>query len=300
MKALARPGPLAAILALAALLLHPSVRAEAWLPEPVLVRAAVCLLAVAALVARAIEEARRPASWLVAAGALLVVGATAWDGLRGQEGTLTLAPGQARPHFDETGPGGRSLGLRPLGFVVGLERTLPGGGAALVLPGARGPVELTAERAVGFGGFRLARPRLQPSGGVARLRIGVSDGKGTITADVSPGQTTRAGDLEIALQDYFPDFALDEKQQPFSRSNEPRNPAALLTVTRAGQSFRAFVLRALPGVHKVAGLERSFSLLDVEPEQSVEIAVHREPVAAVALLGALVALAGVALGGRRP
>jgi hypothetical protein len=298
MKPLARPGPLAAVLFLAALVLHPALRSEAWLPERTLALAAACLLAAVALLARAMEAlpGKRLSPWLVAAGGLLVLGAAGWDRVRGQEGTLTLVEGQSRPHFDERDPGGRALGLRPLGFVIGVERLLPGGGVALALPGQKGPVELTADRAVVFGGFRFARPHAVPTGGATRLRIGVSDGKETLTTDVGPGQPGRAGDLAIALEEYFPDFELDEKRQPFSRSNEPRNPAALLTVTRAGQTHRVFVLRAMPGIHQVAGLDRSFALLDVEPEQSVEMTVHREPAAAIALLGVVLALVGVAAG----
>jgi hypothetical protein len=55
----------------------------------------------------------------------------------------------------------------------------------------------------------------------------------------------------------------------------------------------------MPGVHRVEPLDRSFALRAVEPEVSVEIAVHREPLAAVVLLGAILALAGVLLD-RRP
>jgi hypothetical protein len=90
---------------------------------------------------------------------VLLVGAVGVDGVRGHEGTLTLLPGEAGSHFEETGPGGRSLGLRPLGFVVGVERVLPGGGVALTLAGENAPVELTSGRAVAFGGYRIARPR---------------------------------------------------------------------------------------------------------------------------------------------
>jgi hypothetical protein len=51
----------------------------------------------------------------------------------------------------------------------------------------------------------------------------------------------------------------------------------------------------MPGVHGVEGLGLAFSLLGVEAERTAEIAVHREPAAVAALLGALHLAAGMAL-----
>ena len=301
MSALARPGVLASILAASAAALHPALGASRWLPGRPAVLAALLLLAVVALVARAVgARERRAGRALAAAGATLLVGSLAVDGLLGHHGTLTLAAGQSRGNFEEAGPGGRSLGLRPLGFPIGAERVLAPGSSsaarvALALPGRSVSVELTPERAVAFGGYRLARPRATTTGGVSRLRVAASDGAATRVADVAPGAPGRAGELTIALEDYFPDFALDAQQRPFSRSAEPRNPAALLTVGREGQAHRVFVLQSMPGVHRVEGLGLAFSLLEVEPERTVEVAVHHEPAALAALVGALLLAAGVAL-----
>ena len=302
MTTLTRPAPVASLLVVAGLLLHPAVRTEAWLPARDAVLAAVLLLTTIALVLRAVAGPApgRLASALLAAGAVLVVGAVGADGLRGHRGTLSLAPGQARSHFEEVGPEGRSLGLRPLGFTLGLEQTLPGAALALVLPGETETVVLTPDRAVSAGGIRFGRPRVVPTGAAARLRVGISGGGEDVTVDVAPGRPARAGDLTIALEEYFPDFALDGQRQPFTRSREPRNPGALLDVESPRGSFRVFVLRSMPGVHRVEALDRSFALRAVEPEVSAEIAVHREPFAAVALVGALVTLAGVAVTRRTP
>jgi hypothetical protein len=297
MSALARPGVLASMLAAAALALHPALRASRWLPERAAVLAALLLLAVLALAARAAAaRERRLGRALAAAGAALVVAALGVDGLRGHHGTLRLAAGQAQGNYDEEGPEGRSLGLRPLGFVVGAESV--GAGAArvdLAFPGRSTPVALTPDRAVAFGGYRFARPSATTTGGVSRLRISASDGSGAQVADVSPGAPAHVGALTIALEEYFPDFALDDQQRPFSRSTEPRNPAALLTVEKEGQAHRVFVLQSMPGIHRVEGLGLSFSLLEVEPERAAEMTVHREPAALVALVGALLLSAGVAL-----
>jgi hypothetical protein len=301
MSALARPAVLASVLVGAALALHPALGASRWLPGRPAVLAALFVLAVLAFVARPVlARERRLGGALTAAGVALLVAALAGDGLRGHHGTLTLAEGQSLGSFEETAPDGRALGLRPLGFPVRVERILASGGpsgprVALVLPRRRGPAELTGERSVAVGRYRFARPRVRTTGGVSRLRVAVSDGTATQVAEVSPGAPARAGDLTISLGEYFPDFALDARQKPFSRSAEPRNPAALLDVQRGGEAYRAFVLQSMPGLHRVEGLGLTFSLLDVEPERTVEIAVHREPVALAVLAGALLLAAGLAL-----
>ncbi len=296
MSALARPGVLAAVLAAAALALHPAT--SALVPSrPAVLAAALALAALALAVRAAASRDRRVAAALTAAGALGVVGALGIDGLRGHHGTLALAAGQSRGNFEESGPGGRSLGLRPLGFAVGVAGVRADGSVELVLPGEGGPSLLTPRRAVAFGGYRFATPRvLPPTGGAARLRVAVSDGARTSTVDLAPGAPGRAADLELAVEQYFPDFALDERQQPFSRSAEPRNPAAVLAVERGGRSFRAFVMQSMPGVHRVEELGLTFSLLEVDPERPVEIAVHREPAAPGAFAFALVLAAGLGLG----
>ena len=297
---LARPVVAASLLTAAAVALHPALGASSWLPERDLVAAALLLLAAAALVARALAAPARDriAAWLAALGATAVVAALGLDGVSGHHGTLALAAGQARGHFDEAGPGGRSLGLRPLGFNVGVERLRADGGVDLAFAAGE-TAELRGDRAVSHGGYRFARPRTTPTGGATRLRVAVSDGTKTTPADLVPGQPAEAAGLQLSVDQYFPDFALDEQKQPFTRSLEARNPAALLAVRRGAESYRAFVLQSMPGVHRIPGLGVAFSLVDVEPEKSVEMAVHREPAAPLALAGAVLLALAVALAGVR-
>jgi hypothetical protein len=302
MSLLARPGVLAAVLVLTALVLHPAVGTAEWLPGRDTALAALLLLTTAALALRAVAATRssRLGASLLAAGLALVVAGVAGDGLRGHRGSLSLEPGQARGHFDEVGPHGRSLGLRPLGFTIGLEEAGPGRGVTLQLSsGPPGPIVLRPDEAIERDGVRLARPRIVPTGQASRLTIGISGGGQDTSVVLTPGRPSRAGDLTLALEQYFPDFALDDQRRPFTRSTELRNPGALLVVDSPQGTFRVFVLRAMPGVHRVEQLDRSFALLDVEPAFSAEIAVHREPFAGLVLLGALLALAGVVLD-RRP
>jgi hypothetical protein len=301
MSGLTRPGFVAAILTVLALSLHPDLGFARWLPERAMVVAAAMVLAATALAARAAgaATASRLRDGLVAAAAVSLAVAGGLDGLRGHEGVVTLSAGQARSDFDETGLGGRSLGLRPFGFTVGAAAVDSDGRTRLVFDGQR-EAELATNRAVAFGGFRFAQPREAPTGQVARLRVAVSDERGeTQVADVAPGVPVEVQGMTLALEQYFPDFALDENQRPFSRSLEPRNPAALIDVEKDGRSYRAFVIQSMPGIHHVEGLGRAFSLLEVEPERSAEIAVHREPGMPLALLSGLLLAAGLAVGTAR-
>jgi hypothetical protein len=296
-SALARPTVLAALLAGTAAVLHPALGSASWLGAREAVLAALALLATLALGERA-RGSRAAGDLLLAAGAGVLLLALAADGLFAHHGSMRLAAGQARPHFDETGPDGRSLGLRPFGFPVVAEAVSPDGAVTLALPAGRAVV--TAEHAAASGGWRFARPRAALTGAAARLRVAASDGARTFVADVAPGAPGLAGDATVALEQYFPDFALDERQAPFTRSLEPRNPAALLRVERGGESHRAFVLRSMPGVHRVEPLGLAFSLLDVEPERAADLDVHREPAAPFVLLGGLLVLAALVLRGLRP
>lgn len=299
MKVLGSPAVLAAVALAFAAALHPAVRAGAWLPAAPVVTAALALLLGVALVARAAD---RPRERALALGVLLVLLALAYDGAFGRRGSLTLAVGQAERIFEEDGPGGRSLGFRPLGFTVGLDRVTPEGSAVLSIetPSGVRTEEAGPGRAAANEGFRFGDPRARFTGEAAALTVVVGSGAETRALEVAPDRPARLDDLEIALERYFPDFALDDKQQPFTRSSEPKNPAALLRLRRGDKAFRAFVIRSMPGIHQVAELGRSFSLAAVEPARRVRLRVTREPAAVLSALGVVVAAAGLAMGLKRP
>jgi len=296
MRSFTRPAVVAGVLAAAGVLVHPALRVAQWGPHGEVLVSGVCLLALFVLLA-AVPEAvrtRQPGPLLLALGTLVVVGGLAFDGVRGYEGSVDLVPGQSLGTFEERRPDGRVLGLRPFGFTMGLADAGPGGGAALLFPGGEQPEVVTSVHAVGYRGFRFGSPRFEVTGEARRLRIGITGPAGQTAVDVSPEEPAMAGDLTISIEQYFPDFALDDNQQPFSRSLEPRNPAALLTVrAKKGQSFRVFVLQKMPGLHRVEELDRSFALLEVVPAQAVILDVHHEPAALVALVGLALALCGV-------
>jgi hypothetical protein len=292
-SAFGHPGFLAAASILLALAVHPAARAVTGLEVPPVGIAGLALFVVLSLVARA----RRGAA-LLAAGGLVLLAAVAWDGARGQRGTLRLRVGEAKANFAEEGLGGQSLGLRPLGMPVSLEEARPGGVARLRLP--VGSVDVGPGEAATVGAFRLGPVRFVATGEVSSLLVSVAGTEETQTAEVTADAPGRAFDLTISLERYFPDFALDARQQPYSKSDEARNPAALLVVERAGKRYRVFVLQSMPGLHQIEEIGRSFALQSVGPEVAADIGVHREPAAPMALLGALLVAAGAAALVRTP
>jgi hypothetical protein len=284
-SAFGHPAFLAGSSLLLALAVHPGVRALTGLAMPPVAVVGLALFVLLSLLARAREGLA-----LLAAGALVLVAAVAWDGARGERGRLRLGVGEAKANFEEEGLGGEPLGLRPLGVPVSFEQALSGGGVRVRLP--VGSLDLTNDQAATVGAYRLGPVRLVASGEARSLVVSVSGGGETQEAEVTADAPGRAFDLSISIERYFPDFALDARQQPYSKSNEPRNPAALLEVERAGKRYRVFVLQSMPGLHQIDEIGRSFALRAVDPDIVADIGVHREPAAPLALLGTLLTAAG--------
>ena len=271
--------------------LHPAL--STLLHPPLVAVSALALLLVAGLLA----GPRNPGGRLVGVGALAVALAIGYDGLRGHRGMLTLEPGQGTQSFEEEGPEGRSLGLRPLGYGVVLERIDPDGGAVLKA-GDGATIAVRPGRAASHGGFRLGVSAHGAGAEPPTSRIAMAGAGGSSMVEVAPGTPATVDGLRISVEQYFPDFALDEKQQPYSRSAEPRNPAALLRVTRGEKAWRVFVIRAMPGIHRPEGLDRVLSLVDAVASEAVTLRVSREPAAAVALGGMIVMALGMAWAAR--
>lgn len=248
------------------------------------------LAGLAVLFVVALADRRTPRR-LVALGVATVALALAYDSVRGERGSITLVEGRGTRNFEEMGPGGRRLGLRPLADGVTLGSIEPDGTVVLAEENAGRRVRVSPRRAARVAGYRFGNPRRVPTAG-ARLALRVTGG---VEADVilREGDTARASDLDITVERYFPDFAV-EGQEPFSRSNVPRNPAALLQVRRGTSSWTVFVMRAMPGIHKPAGLDRTLALVDVAPDEAIALSVTREPAAVLAGLGVLVVALGVA------
>jgi hypothetical protein len=290
-KALGAPGPVAVAAVLLGAAVHPALRLAERGEAGAAAVAGLAALLVLGLVARARNGRGK---LLVATGALGVAIGLGYDGLRGRSGGLTLPPGGGAQRFEESGPGGRSLGLRPLGFEIALDDVAADGTARLETRGTA--LVVSPSRAASVGGYRLGSPEPVATGDARALRLRIEGTSGAREVRVTPGEEVRSEDLSVEIERYFPDFALDAANEPLSRSAEPRNPAALLRVQRGASLFRVFVLKAMPRIHRQEGLPETFALVAVEPEQGVRLGVFYEPATPVVGLGVLLVAAGVLLG----
>ena len=293
MKALGSPGGVALAALLLAAIVHLVSGGDRG-AEGVAAAAFAALLLVAAVVLRATED--RGAA-VLALGVVVTVGAVGYDVLGGHRGRLAFRAGEGAQAFDEEGAAGERLGLRPLGAVVSLDAVV-GNEATLVVEGAPGRrrERLLPRTAVAVGAYRLGWEGVEPH---PHLSLTLTRDAQSATVDLAPGEAQSVEGLDLEIERYFPDFALDDANNPFSRSEEPRNPAALLRVHSGERSWRVFVLQAMPGVHRVPDLPWAIVLRGVTPDPRLLIAVHRDPAAPVAALGVALIALGLLWGGRR-
>jgi hypothetical protein len=143
-----------ALMALAlGLVTSPDLPPSEWHPAIVVVVAGLTALFVVALLDR--RAPRR----LVGVGAATFALAVAYDTVRGEQGSITLVPGEAVRAFDDEGPGGRGRGLRPLGEAIVVEAVEPDGTIVLGQPEAPRRVRVSPRRAASVAAYRLGAPR---------------------------------------------------------------------------------------------------------------------------------------------
>ena len=290
-----QPGAQSLVAAVLAVLVHPVVVADAWLPAASGIITGLALLLGVCVLARA--GAGRGGPWL-AVGFFLTLASISVDAIRGHAGRLTLAPGQTTSTFDELGPAGRTLGLRPLELPVRLDEVH--GDGSLRLAGDGVAVLVSPRRAASLGAYRFGLIGAESSGEIARLRLRLHEAGASREVWLAPGATVTSGALRLSLDRYFPDFALDDRGQPFSRTREHRNPAALLHVELPEREYTVFVIQAMPGLHAQPGLDVRFDLVTVEPATSIALRVAQQPARLAAALGLLLVGLGLALEAGRP
>ena len=136
------------------------------------------------------------------------------------------------------------------------------------------------------------------SQGVATLRItpkGSSQGKEyQLKANERiPLEGTRD---EAMVEAIVPDFAMDEQGKIFSRSDEPRNPAASVTIYPQGQeAYQVWAFANFPDFHKKPDLPYLVELVHFSPLYYTGLQVTRDPGVWVVWVGCALIILGIYL-----
>ncbi|MEI6126320.1 MAG: cytochrome c biogenesis protein ResB, partial [Pseudomonadota bacterium] len=133
-------------------------------------------------------------------------------------------------------------------------------------------------------------------GGEVILRVSSNDNPQGREYRASPGKSFRIenSDAEVWLDDFVPDFAMNEQGKPFSRSDQPRNPAVSLRVLRSGkETQRSWVFKNYPDFHKKSSESYEFKLIDCTPREYTGLQVTRDPGVLFVWTGCLLLVAGI-------
>ena len=236
-------------------------------------------------------------------GLLVILAGGIVSGLTGRRGDLTLREGQTAP------VAGAGFSLRLDDFVTDLY---PDGSVRdwksrlSVIEDGRPVLEKTIEvnhplahRGFVFYqsgyGWDWENPELE-------LRLKKKSDPGFLKElRVRPGERAPvdAEGLEVQVSRFIPDFVLDERNQPSTRSAQPNNPAAFIEGRRGAETvFSGWVFARFPDFTRLHGAEETdlaFELKDVKaPEYSV-IQSAKDPGALWIWVGCTLLMAGLFL-----
>jgi cytochrome c biogenesis protein len=115
-----------------------------------------------------------------------------------------------------------------------------------------------------------------------------------------PGQTAAlAPESEIKVDRFVPDFVIGQNREVQSRSDQPRNPAARVEISRGSETlFAGWVFANFPdfvALHSGADADFMVELKDVQAPQYSVLEAARDPGAGVVWAGCFLVMAGLAL-----
>lgn len=138
--------------------------------------------------------------------------------------------------------------------------------------------------------------------GLGRATVAITDRAtgavfGEFRLDLAePKAEYTAGNYKIQVKDYFPDFTIDEKGRPVSRSAEPNNPGLVLDVTDpSGKVNSLWLFVMFPEMEFNKNLPFKFKTLDMEMLSTTGLQVKKDLGIPVIYLGLLVVSLGVCL-----
>jgi len=116
---------------------------------------------------------------------------------------------------------------------------------------------------------------------------------------VGQKQSLEGGNIDVMAHRFLPDFVLDERRQPATRSLEPHNPAVFLESWKNGEKvFSGWVFAKFPDfgrVHGTAAADLSFELKDIDAPPYSVIQMAKDPGVPLIWLGCAVLMGGLFL-----
>ncbi len=134
--------------------------------------------------------------------------------------------------------------------------------------------------------------------GTLTLRVIPQKGKGKpFEIKVKVGEEVRLEDgYTLKLVAFFPDLVLGPDNQPMNRSEELRNPAALLEVRKDGKFlYRSWVFAFFPEVHSVQDVPFKFRYVSFKGLQYTGLQVSKDPGVWVVWTGCILMLVGLTI-----
>ena len=126
--------------------------------------------------------------------------------------------------------------------------------------------------------------------GILTLKVKDKNSGKEYTVSVKVGEEAKIDDTgyEVKLVAFYPDFVLTESGQPTTRSDELRNPAALLEVSKDGKPlYRTWVFAFFPNVHSKKDAPFDFRFLGFKPTFYTVFQVSRDPGVWIVWLGCI-------------
>jgi len=135
----------------------------------------------------------------------------------------------------------------------------------------------------------------------------ISNSEGTLVLEVIPkgGKSFKVrvrvgdsvplrGDYTLKLVAFYPDLVIGQDNQPMNRSDELRNPAALLEVDNGGKPhFRSWVFAFFPEVHSVKHAPFRFRYVSFKGLQYTGLQVSKDPGVWIVWLGCALMVVGL-------
>jgi len=175
--------------------------------------------------------------------------------------------------------------------------------ALTVMPGNKSPLSRTIEvnHPLSYGGFHFYQSAYGWDWDSARVEIQArkkSDPSYLKKLEIKTGEKADLGDgLQILAARFIPDFIIDEKNNPSTRSLEPNNPAVLVEGWEgAAKVFSGWIFSRYPDFTNIHGdkeAEFSFELNRFTGSPYSVIQVARDPGVGFIWLGSIILMAGL-------